>query len=490
MSSEIHVVVPGADRYPPFRANSPDRSRGYERYRRKRRRRERGAFRVATDRRRLGNRRSRQHERDVHRRRARHARAPRRPDVGATGVQRSGDSPNDTRRGRAGATRKLDVVKDIVDRYFSDDAPESMSPRTGLIRTLVKERRERGDSLLVEAHPPPSRRSSAPRRAGCRCRGHGRVAGTTRQRVARGRGRRVLHDAGARVGYPTPGGGERARSIDPGTPRAPRGPIPGPAQDAGHYSSRTPADVQLIDRTVHRLGESEATVPKGFVDEVRKYITKWDSAQLQSAFARASAQKLGPRVSDILLQHHLPREFFYLALQESNFDPRAIGPSTRFGVPKGLWQIIPPTAKGYGLRLGPLQGERRFDPSDERHDVAKSTTAAARYLEDIYTTDAQASGLLVMASYNMGETRLIRLIRSMPESPAQRNFWALLAKHRQGDSGRDVQLRVPGLLRRGDRRESQALRIRVRSAACALARRNAVRPCEVASGRRSTLASG
>jgi peptidoglycan lytic transglycosylase D len=78
-----------------------------------------------------------------------------------------------------------------------------------------------------------------------------------------------------------------------------------------------------------------------------------------------------------------------------------------------------------------LKGERMFDPSDDRHNVAKSTTAAARYLEDLYTTDAQASGLLVMASYNMGETRVLKLIRSLPENPAQRNFWALLEKHRR-----------------------------------------------------------
>ena len=37
-----------------------------------------------------------------------------------------------------------------------------------------------------------------------------------------------------------------------------------------------------------------------------------------------------------------------------------------------------------------------------------------------------------MAAYNMGETRLLRLIRSMPESPSERNFWALLEKHRDG----------------------------------------------------------
>jgi soluble lytic murein transglycosylase-like protein len=172
-------------------------------------------------------------------------------------------------------------------------------------------------------------------------------------------------------------------------------------------------------------------VPRGFVDEVRKYIKQWNAEELNAAVARANAQSLGPQVSAILLQHHLPREFFYLSLQESGFNPRAIGPTTRFGVPKGLWQIIPPTAQAYGLRLGPLKGERLFDPSDDRHNVAKATNAAARYLEDLYTTDAQASGLLVMASYNMGETRLLRLIRSLPESPAQRNFWALLEKHRR-----------------------------------------------------------
>jgi soluble lytic murein transglycosylase-like protein len=82
------------------------------------------------------------------------------------------------------------------------------------------------------------------------------------------------------------------------------------------------------------------------------------------------------------------------------------------------------------LRVGPLRGERLYDPSDDRHNVAKATTAAARYLEDLYTTDAQASGLLVMASYNMGETRLLRLIRTLPPNPAQRNFWAVLEKYR------------------------------------------------------------
>ena len=40
-----------------------------------------------------------------------------------------------------------------------------------------------------------------------------------------------------------------------------------------------------------------------------------------------------------------------------------------------------------------------------------------RYVKNIYATDAQASGLLVMASYNWGEHRVIDLLRTMPDEP-------------------------------------------------------------------------
>ncbi len=329
-----------------------------------------------------------------------------------------------------GGTRKI-LTKDIVDRYLADETPEDMSAHTQLIRAAVQNRHQQETkSWLKRTH-------------------HLRVAVVCLivLSVAAGgfgvwqaRRIRALRTA-AGVVFNT----MKSLELDVRRLEATAGPdrstqehrarLEAQYEDLlktlGIYSDRTPADVQLIYRTVHRLGESEATVPRDFVDEVRKYIKLWKSADLEAGLARAKAQGMGPRVSAILLQHHLPREFFYLALQESKLDLTAIGPSTRFGVPKGLWQLIPPTAEAYGLKLGALQGERKFDPSDERHDMSKATNAAARYLEDIYTTDAQASGLLVMASYNMGETRLRRLIRSMPESPSERNFWALLERHRK-----------------------------------------------------------
>jgi soluble lytic murein transglycosylase-like protein len=199
----------------------------------------------------------------------------------------------------------------------------------------------------------------------------------------------------------------------------------------GIYSSATPAEVQLVYRVIHRLGESELNVPTEFVQEVRRYIQRWmRNDRLRDALARAAAEGYGPKVADALLQHDLPPEFFFLALQESNFKTEAVGPSTRFGIAKGMWQMLPGTAMEYGLQTGPLVGQRRPDPADERHDFERSTTAAAQYLRDIYRTDAQASGLLVIASYNWGQTRVLRLIRSLPESPRERNYWRLLTQYR------------------------------------------------------------
>ncbi len=324
----------------------------------------------------------------------------------------------------------LAFATDIAGRYFSDDDPENMSSRTAMIRAAFRAHhddttrswRQRIRSLrvvVVLAVLAAAAAGTAAVWQARRVRALRATAGTIfttmksldldfRRLEATAGPDRTIQERRARL----------AAQYDD------------LIKTLGIYSDRTPAGVRLIYRTIHRLGESEATVPSGFIREIQRTIRQWRSADIETAFARAEADGLGPLVTDIFRRHHLPRELFYIALQESKFDPRAVGPSGSFGVPKGLWQLIPSTAEAYGLRLGPLQGERTFDPQDERHDPAKATEAAARYLEDLYSTDAQASGLLVLASYNMGDTRLRGLLRSLPESPVDRNYWALLARHR------------------------------------------------------------
>jgi len=198
----------------------------------------------------------------------------------------------------------------------------------------------------------------------------------------------------------------------------------------GIYSDRTSEETKLVYRVIHRFGESEVNAPPEFVDEVLRYVERWKrSGELKGAIARADSLGYGRRVAQIMLEHDLPPEFFYLALQESRLKCEAVGPETRFGIAKGMWQFLPATGRAYGLQPGPLVGQPRPDPLDDRQDFDKATTAAARYLYDIYTTDAQASGLLVIASYNWGQTNVLRLIRSMPESPRERNFWNLLTQY-------------------------------------------------------------
>ena len=198
------------------------------------------------------------------------------------------------------------------------------------------------------------------------------------------------------------------------------------------YDSKMTEQDRLIFRVTRIFGECELDMPTGFVAEVHKYIKKWQSSdRLTKAIQLANERGYTSNISENLLTQGLPEQFFYLALQESNFDPYISGPMTRKGIAKGMWQFIPETAVKYGLRVGPLADQRRPDPGDDRHHYDLETKAAARYLKDLYSTDAQASGFLVMASYNWGEDQVLPLIRSMPANPKDRNFWQLLAKHRE-----------------------------------------------------------
>jgi membrane-bound lytic murein transglycosylase D len=188
---------------------------------------------------------------------------------------------------------------------------------------------------------------------------------------------------------------------------------------------------RLIVRVARIFGECEIDIPPDFEREVMSYIKRWQSTGRYARDVRTAREKgYTQTITKALLDRGLPPQFFYLAMQESDFDPYATGPATRKGYAKGMWQFIPETGTSFGLHLGPLADLPRPDPADERDQVAKSTDAATRYLDLLYSTDAQASGLLVMACYNWGEGSVLRLVRSMPRDPRQRNFWRLLAEHR------------------------------------------------------------
>lgn len=197
------------------------------------------------------------------------------------------------------------------------------------------------------------------------------------------------------------------------------------------YDPKMTAKERLVLRVARIFGESELAMPHDFAGEVNRYIKKWQSSdRLSKAIQRAQDNGYTATIAGDLLADGLPPQFFYLALQESDFDPYISGPVTKKGIAKGMWQFIPETAVKYGLHLGPLVDLRRPDPGDDRHHYEKATKAAATYLKELYSTDAQASGILVMACYNWGEDNVLPIVRRMPANPRDRNFWKLLSAHR------------------------------------------------------------
>jgi membrane-bound lytic murein transglycosylase D len=202
-------------------------------------------------------------------------------------------------------------------------------------------------------------------------------------------------------------------------------------KESGILSMHLSAEDRIIYRIARIFGECEVNMPDAFKREIKQYIKKWkESPRLKRAIQRLENNNYAAVVTKTMIAYGLPPHFLYLALQESDFKQKAVGPKTRFGVAKGMWQFIPETAREYGLRVGPLANSRVYDPVDERFNFSAATEAAGKFLRDLYKTDAQASGLLVMASYNWGPTPVKKRIRQMPKNPKERNFWKLIKNYK------------------------------------------------------------
>lgn len=101
------------------------------------------------------------------------------------------------------------------------------------------------------------------------------------------------------------------------------------------------------------------------------------------------------QIRAILESEGLGHEWIALALAESGGDARNV---SKAGA-AGLWQLMPATARRYGLRVD--------SEVDERFDVEKSTRAAARYIR--HKLDAFDGDILwSVAAYNAGGTNLKR----------------------------------------------------------------------------------
>lgn len=137
---------------------------------------------------------------------------------------------------------------------------------------------------------------------------------------------------------------------------------------------------------------------------VRKYIRQ-NTECLTAIRRKSNAPFL--IMNRIFAHYELPVELKYLAVVESELNPKAV---SRVGA-AGTWQLMPSTAQQLGLKVNGKIDERRY--------CAKSTKAAALYLRDLYSEFGD--WLLVLAAYNCGPGP----VYSAMKKSGSHNFWKM-----------------------------------------------------------------
>jgi hypothetical protein len=109
----------------------------------------------------------------------------------------------------------------------------------------------------------------------------------------------------------------------------------------------------------------------------------------------APAKEYVPELKPIFAAQKVPAELVWIAEAESSFDRRAKSPQGA----AGLFQLMPDTAKRFGLSLWPR--DQRFQPEP-------SATASAQYLKYLY--ERFHDWRLALAAYNCGEGTVQKLL--------------------------------------------------------------------------------
>ncbi len=160
---------------------------------------------------------------------------------------------------------------------------------------------------------------------------------------------------------------------------------------------------------IERLGKLPTVIEMPFNSVVKGAIRYYvNRPQLVENMLGLSLYYM-PIFEDALERHKIPLELKYLPVIESALVPTAV---SKAGA-GGLWQFMPPTAKGMGLEINSLV--------DQRRDPYLASDAAARYLKQLYQTYNDWS--LAIAAYNCGPGNVNKALRRAGDG--KHDFWEI-----------------------------------------------------------------
>ena len=112
-------------------------------------------------------------------------------------------------------------------------------------------------------------------------------------------------------------------------------------------------------------------------------------------------------IRKILVKGGVPAGLMYLAIVESELKNSA----TSNAGAAGIWQLMPETARSFGLKVNAKIDQRRY--------TYQSSVAATNYLKELY--NQFDDWLLVVAAYNCGAGKVFKAIKKS----GSREFWKM-----------------------------------------------------------------
>ncbi|HEX2077359.1 MAG TPA: LysM peptidoglycan-binding domain-containing protein [Longimicrobium sp.] len=174
------------------------------------------------------------------------------------------------------------------------------------------------------------------------------------------------------------------------------------------------------------LGSAQYDLPMQVNDRVRMEMEflLFQRREVVGRWMR-EADRYDEFVRDVFASYGIPRDLHHLGMVESGYRPTVRSHAGAVG----MWQFMPATGRGMGLRIDTLV--------DERMDPVRSTHAAARHLRDLHRR-FRGDWSLAAAAYNAGEGRINRGLGRF----GARDFWELAER---GDLARETRQYVPRL---------------------------------------------